>query len=148
MTTNRRSWNEELTIIDRTMRAISGVTDPEELVSIYWEGICELLPLQARVADKFSLIRSLHHRVNIHNDGSITVLTGKEPTVLDPTSTARSEHPDFGMIASRLRGRGAGCLAVLEEDELLGIVTTTDLLDLIGRAPGRPPVRPERVRRS
>lgn len=50
--------------------------------------------------------------------------------------------------ASRLRGRGAGCLAVLEEDELLGIVTTTDLLDLIGRAPGRPLVRPERVRRS
>lgn len=66
--------------------------------------ICELLPSHARVADKFSLIRSLHHRVNIHNDGSITVLTGKEPTVLDPTSTARSEHPDFGMIASRLRG--------------------------------------------
>jgi len=67
--------------------------------------ICELLPRQAQVADKFSLIRSLHHRVNIHNDGSITVLTGKEPTVLDPTSTARSEHPDLGMIASRLRGR-------------------------------------------
>jgi uncharacterized protein (DUF1501 family) len=66
--------------------------------------ICELLPLQAQVADRFSLIRSLHHKVNIHNDGSITVLTGKEPTVLDPTSTAKSEHPDFGMIASKLRG--------------------------------------------
>ena len=66
--------------------------------------ICELLPQHARVADKFTLIRSLHHTVNIHNDGSITVLTGKEPTVLDPTSQAKSEHPDFGMIASRLRG--------------------------------------------
>jgi hypothetical protein len=39
-----------------------------------------------------------------HNDGSIEVLTGKTPTVADPTSTAKSEHPDFGMIASRLRG--------------------------------------------
>jgi hypothetical protein len=66
--------------------------------------VCELLPLHARVADRFSLVRSLHHKVNIHNDGSITVLTGKEPTVLDPTSTAKSEHPDFGMIASLLRG--------------------------------------------
>ena len=47
--------------------------------------ICELLPLHARVADKFTLIRSLHHTVNIHNDGSTTVLTGKQPTVLDPT---------------------------------------------------------------
>src|SRR5262245_5170790 len=66
--------------------------------------ICEHLPRQARVADKFSLIRSMRHTINIHNDGSINVLTGKEPSVPDPTSTATSEHPDFGMIASRLRG--------------------------------------------
>lgn len=66
--------------------------------------ICELFPLQAQIADKFSLIRSMHHKINIHNDGSIAVLTGKEPSVPDPTSTARSEHPDFGMIASRMRG--------------------------------------------
>ena len=66
--------------------------------------ICEHLPLHARVADKFTVIRSLNHRINIHNDGSIAVLTGKEPSVPDPTSTARSEHPDFGMITSRLRG--------------------------------------------
>jgi hypothetical protein len=85
---------------------------PEEMRSVFRPiatrvagvSVCELLPLHARVADRFSLIRSLHHRVNIHNDGSITVLTGKEPTVPDPTSTARSEHPDFGMVASRLRG--------------------------------------------
>src|SRR5262245_22098398 len=50
--------------------------------------ICELLPRQARVADRFSLIRSVHHKINIHNDGSIAVLTGKEPSVADPTSTA------------------------------------------------------------
>jgi hypothetical protein len=66
--------------------------------------ICELLPLHARVADKFSLIRSMSHRINIHNDGSIAVLTGKNPSVPDETSTAKSEHPDFGMIASRMRG--------------------------------------------
>jgi len=66
--------------------------------------ICELLPRQAAVADRFSLIRSLHHKIDIHNDGSIAVLTGKEPTVADPTSTAKSEHPDFGMVAGRLRG--------------------------------------------
>ena len=66
--------------------------------------ICELFPLQARLADKFSLVRSLNHDVDIHNDGSITVLTGKKPSVLDPTSQGLSEHPDFGMIASRMRG--------------------------------------------
>lgn len=66
--------------------------------------ICEYMPLQAKIADKFSIIRSLHHNMSAHNDGSIEVLTGKTPTVPDPTSQARSEHPDFGMIASRVRG--------------------------------------------
>lgn len=65
--------------------------------------LCELFPLQAQIADRFSLIRSLHHDVGIHSDGGIIVLTGKRPTKLDPTSQSKSEHPDFGMIASRYR---------------------------------------------
>ncbi len=69
--------------------------------------ICEHLPLQARLADKFSLIRSLHHEMSAHNDGSIEVLTGKTPSVPDLTSQAHSEHPDFGMIAARVRGSRA-----------------------------------------
>jgi phosphoserine phosphatase RsbU/P len=40
----RRPWQEELAIVDRTMKAISGVTDPEELVNVYWQGIGELIP--------------------------------------------------------------------------------------------------------
>lgn len=66
--------------------------------------ICEYMPRQAKIADKFSIIRSLHHEMSAHNDGSIEVLTGKTPSTPDPTSQARSEHPDFGMIASRVRG--------------------------------------------
>ncbi len=66
--------------------------------------ICEYFPLQAQMADKFSIIRSLHHEMSSHNDGSIEVLTGKTPRVADPTSTAKSEHPDFGMVASQVRG--------------------------------------------
>lgn len=72
--------------------------------------ICELFPRQAKLADKFSIIRSLHHEMASHNDGSIEVLTGKTPLQADPTSTAKSEHPDLGMIASRVRGRHAGGL--------------------------------------
>ena len=68
--------------------------------------ICEHFPLQARLADKFSLIRSLHHDVGIHSDGGIVVLTGKRPAQLDPTSQSKSEHPDFGHVASEIRGLG------------------------------------------
>lgn len=66
--------------------------------------ICELFPQLAKIADRYSLIRSLHHEMASHNDGSIELLTGKTPNIADATSTAKSEHPDLGMIASRLRG--------------------------------------------
>lgn len=68
--------------------------------------ICEYMPLQAQRAHRFSLIRSLHHNLSAHNDGSIEVLTGKPPAQEDPTSQAISQHPDFGMVASRVRGPG------------------------------------------
>ncbi|MGB7157015.1 MAG: PP2C family protein-serine/threonine phosphatase [Tepidisphaeraceae bacterium] len=50
MKIGRRPWHEELAIIDRTMKGISGVTDPEELVTIYWTGISELLPNRHHMA--------------------------------------------------------------------------------------------------
>ena len=50
MLRGRRPWREELEIIDRTMKAISGVTDPDELVSVYWSGIGELLPVGGYLA--------------------------------------------------------------------------------------------------
>jgi hypothetical protein len=64
----------------------------------------EVFPLQARLAKRVAVIRSLHHTMSSHNDGSIEVLTGKTPLVADPTSTAKSEHPDLGMVASKWRG--------------------------------------------
>ena len=66
--------------------------------------LCELFPLQAGLGEKIALVRSLHHTMSAHNDGSIEVLTGKTPARPDPTSTALSDHPDFGMVASRVRG--------------------------------------------
>ncbi len=69
--------------------------------------ICELFPRQARLADKFSLVRSLHHEMSSHSDGGIEVLTGKTPVKPDPTSTSKSDHPDLGSVASRVRGMNA-----------------------------------------
>src|SRR5262245_12725896 len=65
--------------------------------------ICEHFPRQAKLADRFSLVRSLNHDVGIHSDGGIVVLTGKRPTVLDPMSRSKSEHPDLGSVASKMR---------------------------------------------
>lgn len=65
--------------------------------------ICELFPRLARLADRYALVRSLRHESAIHNDSSIEVLTGKPVPRPDPTSSALSEHPDFGMVAAALR---------------------------------------------
>jgi sigma-B regulation protein RsbU (phosphoserine phosphatase) len=50
MLNGRRPWQEELAIIDRTMKAISGIADPDELVSAYWQGIGDLIPIGDYVA--------------------------------------------------------------------------------------------------
>jgi CBS domain-containing protein len=46
--------------------------------------------------------------------------------------------------ANLMRGRGIGCLAVVHGNTPVGIVTTTDLLDLIGRGVERPIQRAKR----
>jgi len=66
--------------------------------------ICEHMPLHARSADRFALIRSVHHTMSSHTDGGIEMLTGKTPTRPDPSSRSISEHPDIGAVASRIRG--------------------------------------------
>ena len=46
----RRPWREELAIIDRTMKAISDIHDPEELVTVYWDNIGELIKIENYVS--------------------------------------------------------------------------------------------------
>jgi acetoin utilization protein AcuB len=46
-------------------------------------------------------------------------------------------------IANLMRGRTIGCVPVVDGKRLVGIVTVSDLLELVGRGVGRP-ARPER----
>ncbi len=39
----RRPWQDELAIIDRVMKQVSDLTEPEEMVETYWRGIGELI---------------------------------------------------------------------------------------------------------
>ncbi len=96
----------QLETFDMKPRAPSDYRGPLSPIRTNVPGIeiCEYFPLLAQRAHRFSLIRSLHHEMSAHNDGSIEVLTGKTPRIPDPTSQAHSEHPDFGMVAARVRG--------------------------------------------
>lgn len=66
--------------------------------------ICELLPLQARVADRFSIVRSLNHDLNGHYDSCHYMLTGYHgATSKDP----KPKFPSLGSIATKVRGSNA-----------------------------------------
>ncbi len=47
--------------------------------------VCELLPLHAKIADKFNLIRSIHHDFADHGGGHKRLMTGRIPAT--PTNT-------------------------------------------------------------
>jgi hypothetical protein len=63
--------------------------------------IGELLPLLAKQADKYSLIRSMTHGNNGHETASYTVQTGRP-------SGGRDVYPSAGAVVSLFKGYNAG----------------------------------------
>ncbi|MGD1276273.1 MAG: DUF1501 domain-containing protein [Tepidisphaeraceae bacterium] len=63
--------------------------------------ICQLLPLLAQQADKYSIIRSMTHGVNAHETASYIVQTGRMPG-------DRLVYPGVGAVVSLLKGYDAG----------------------------------------
>ncbi|QDT97836.1 DUF1501 domain-containing protein [Gimesia aquarii] len=61
--------------------------------------ICELLPKHAKVADRFSIIRSISHEDSQHARGSVRFLSGRKTQSVSPIS----EFPTVGPIVSRMR---------------------------------------------
>lgn len=63
--------------------------------------ITELFPRQAKVADKFSIVRSLHHDTGDHFDGAHRMLTGRFGATGANTA---GKYPSVGSIATRVLG--------------------------------------------
>jgi hypothetical protein len=63
--------------------------------------ISELFPLQARVADKFSIVRSLHHNQGDHFTGGHYMLTGRGGASGADTA---GKYPFIGSIATKVTG--------------------------------------------
>ena len=65
--------------------------------------VCELLPETAKVMDKVTLVRSVHHTMKNHNAASYTALTGHEPLIDDIRLRDSIElFPAYGSIVDRL----------------------------------------------
>jgi hypothetical protein len=68
--------------------------------------ISELFPLQAKIADKFSLIRSVSHGNFGHQDGAQAFMTGRPITGVRD----KPENPDWIAVTARLREERSGTL--------------------------------------
>jgi hypothetical protein len=69
--------------------------------------LTELFPLQAKIADKFSIVRSLHHDTGDHFTGGHWMLTGRGAGVSGGSTAGK--YPFFGAIATKVTGpRQAG----------------------------------------
>ena len=62
--------------------------------------VCELMPLHAKCADKYTLIRSIAHTFNDHGGGSKRMMTGRIPAT--PTETV-NDSPAVCTIVAKMR---------------------------------------------
>jgi hypothetical protein len=77
--------------------------------------VCEHLPMHAKIADKFSLIRSIAHKFSDHGGGHKKFLTGRDP--FQPVGFV-NDHPMVGSMVAKMRDRAG--------DELPCYITGTD----------------------
>lgn len=65
--------------------------------------VCELLPRVANVADKFCLVRSVHHSTSAHNSAAYYSLTGHKPLIDIVTANASAtDFPAYGAVVDKL----------------------------------------------
>ncbi len=115
----------------------------------------ETVPPGMPAADAWELMRrkSIHHLVVVDGSRVIGILSDRDAAgrsggsvrskfdVVDlMTSAVVTVAPDATVrkIANVMRGRSIGCVPVVDGKRLLGIVTVSDLLELVGGGVGRP----------
>ena len=79
------------------------------------------------------------HGAKVRAGSSVSDLMTLSVVTLEPNAPVRR-------AASLMRGRSIGCIPVVQNDHLVGIVTVTDLLELVDRAGGRGATAPRTPR--
>jgi acetoin utilization protein AcuB len=104
----------------------------------------------AKVAEARSTMKrqGIHHMVvtsgrrirGIVSTGDLTRVSSDEPVerVMSAPVVTASPSTTVRQAANILRGRPVGCLPVVEADRLVGMVTISDLLELLGKGAERP----------
>lgn len=111
----------------------------------------ETVPATMHIDEATALMRGLrvHHLVVKEHSNIVGLLSaGDVPRGTRDGRTVRDlmrvnvatidEHETVRRAANMMRGRSIGCLVVTRNGRLTGIVTVSDLLDLLGKGGDRP----------
>jgi acetoin utilization protein AcuB len=95
----------------------------------------------------------IHHLVAVHRGRVVGVVSDRDlggphggalrngrivAHLMTPVVLSASPDTTVRKAANMLRGYGIGCLPVMDGGKLAGMVTVSDLLDLVGRGAERP----------
>ncbi len=92
-------------MFDRKPEAPEGIRGPLKSISSCLPGVpvCEGLPRVAKILDKVTLIRSMHHTMKNHNSASYYALTGHAPPVDDIRLRDSIDlFPGYGCVVDKL----------------------------------------------
>src|SRR5712675_1463505 len=115
-------------MFDMKPDAPEGIRGLHKPVSTRADGITvsEHLPRLAKVMDKVTLIRSMHHHMKNHNPASYYALTGHAPPVDDITLRDSPElFPGYGSVVDRLAPGSSEMPTFVGWAWLIGDVTIT-----------------------
>jgi acetoin utilization protein AcuB len=108
----------------------------------------------ASVADARALmrLRRVRHLVvtdrgkpaGVVSDHDLGAAVGPLTEVMSPKLVSATPETTVRAAANLLRGRNVGCLPVFEGKKLVGIVSVSDLLGLLGKGAERPVTRTKR----
>lgn len=125
-------------IMSREVKSVGASTTVREAKSLMkMNRIRHLLVLDRSDVVGVVSDRDLEGRSGSGDERPLGVVMTEHVVTAGPEMTVRQ-------AANLLRGRTIGCLPIVEGGKAVGIVTTTDLLDLIGRGSERPVQRVDR----
>jgi acetoin utilization protein AcuB len=109
---------------------------PRESAAVAFERMRRAKIRHLVVQDGKKIVGVLSDR-DVAGMGSLRQVETVEDVMTSPAITC---SPDLTLrqAANLLRGRTMGCLPILEDGKIVGIVTTTDLLEMIGAGAERP----------
>lgn len=120
-------------IMNRQVRTIASRATADDAWDVMQQNNCRHLVVtdRGRVVGIVSARDLGGRRVESRRGRSVADVMTPQVISARPTATVRQ-------AANLLRGYVIGCLPVIDEGRLRGIVTTSDLLDLVGRGSERP----------